>query len=927
MEKWSVKGEPRVVLITEKDLAAGEEITYNYRSDGSSNVVDGEELTKQRCCCGAANCAGFIGGKTKDMGAGAGMDDTQREAKAAQEWLSRARRALEAPRSCMPPEELLMLRSALGDSGRTAAKAMHDPQDLWDSGRGGEGGIGDAALDAVRIGGLPDYRPGLFGVRLAKDFPPHGLFEGEVVGVRKGIGKGGHSKTTAQESKTDTAATVVALYTVVYEDGDREDFELHQLRPLLLQWQQLPLATLAMGGATIQRKVKGGRAPAEEAALCQVCGRGDGEESMLLCGDGEGHGCDKGFHIYCLKPALNSLPEDDWYCGDCEGAEGNARAKALAANATAVAAAAEVAETTEVERARERQGLVGRPLQVYWPEDKAWYTGRVSKRRDKRSRPKGDSWTKSGDHGRGGASGTEYQVHYADDEKEWVDLVGGQHKWRFLPDDHLDGNGKDERRVVTALTDGPQTGGTAKDDAAAARLLGSRKSGRRVGGDGDEPCSKKQNRPGVQPGTGTGDARTVGAEDASGAASARGDGPGKQRVALKVLHQLMGVGGGEGPAGLGIEEGTLEVVELQALLLLAEEADCVMDRFLEGYAEELQVGYNGSGGAGDSRRISAAEVDAAAAEALSKVPSWLRLDSAEQLRRRLVQSEKVNKKVSALVQQAQARGQTGVCELELLRSGKADSPAAATAIASGKSGGSGGSRPHLRDLSRALAQAEVVAKSGLVVDALDGLQAMVDAVDEWVVQVQRLLLPRTGYGEDEYDLLCCMNMDLLCMACTQLTIPLISHLPITHPLPTPSPILTHHPPIIHPVHVPIHRTNHPPLTCAHTPYITHVQDVSMIRTTAYWRQRCWQYWRRRRRRQRRRSGVTLCGRPNGGSIGRAGSRRSSMRRRNSCPRYQCSRRSRKRKSLTRRRRRRSRRRRRCDQQQQQQQQSLVRAQR
>jgi hypothetical protein len=63
-------------------------------------------------------------------------------------------------------------------------------------------------------------------------------------------------------------------------------------------------------------------AKAEEeaaAAMCQVCGRGDGEDSMLLCGDGAGHGCDKGYHIYCLQPALPALPSGDWYCDDCEG--------------------------------------------------------------------------------------------------------------------------------------------------------------------------------------------------------------------------------------------------------------------------------------------------------------------------------------------------------------------------------------------------------------------------------------------------------------------------------------------------------------------------------------------------------------------------------------------------------------------------------
>ena len=31
----------------------------------------------------------------------------------------------------------------------------------------------------------------------------------------------------------------------------------------------------------------------EEDVKCEICGEGDGEENMLLCGDGEGNRCDK----------------------------------------------------------------------------------------------------------------------------------------------------------------------------------------------------------------------------------------------------------------------------------------------------------------------------------------------------------------------------------------------------------------------------------------------------------------------------------------------------------------------------------------------------------------------------------------------------------------------------------------------------------
>ncbi|KAK9446984.1 PLU-1-like protein-domain-containing protein [Limtongia smithiae] len=45
---------------------------------------------------------------------------------------------------------------------------------------------------------------------------------------------------------------------------------------------------------------------------CEVCGRGDSAESMLLC-----DGCDAGYHMACLKPSLKTLPDYDWYCDKC----------------------------------------------------------------------------------------------------------------------------------------------------------------------------------------------------------------------------------------------------------------------------------------------------------------------------------------------------------------------------------------------------------------------------------------------------------------------------------------------------------------------------------------------------------------------------------------------------------------------------------
>ncbi|XP_056653815.1 bromodomain adjacent to zinc finger domain protein 2A isoform X3 [Monodelphis domestica] len=45
---------------------------------------------------------------------------------------------------------------------------------------------------------------------------------------------------------------------------------------------------------------------------CLVCRRGDNDEFLLLC-----DGCDRGCHIYCHRPRMDSVPEGDWFCAIC----------------------------------------------------------------------------------------------------------------------------------------------------------------------------------------------------------------------------------------------------------------------------------------------------------------------------------------------------------------------------------------------------------------------------------------------------------------------------------------------------------------------------------------------------------------------------------------------------------------------------------
>ncbi|KAG6868752.1 hypothetical protein C0993_011021 [Termitomyces sp. T159_Od127] len=45
---------------------------------------------------------------------------------------------------------------------------------------------------------------------------------------------------------------------------------------------------------------------------CEICHKKNRGEAMLLC-----DGCDCGFHTFCLRPPLTSIPKDHWFCYTC----------------------------------------------------------------------------------------------------------------------------------------------------------------------------------------------------------------------------------------------------------------------------------------------------------------------------------------------------------------------------------------------------------------------------------------------------------------------------------------------------------------------------------------------------------------------------------------------------------------------------------
>ncbi|CAH2986712.1 unnamed protein product [Chilo suppressalis] len=49
-----------------------------------------------------------------------------------------------------------------------------------------------------------------------------------------------------------------------------------------------------------------------ECKCCSVCGTSDNDDQLLFCDD-----CDRGYHMYCLAPPLDTPPEGSWACALC----------------------------------------------------------------------------------------------------------------------------------------------------------------------------------------------------------------------------------------------------------------------------------------------------------------------------------------------------------------------------------------------------------------------------------------------------------------------------------------------------------------------------------------------------------------------------------------------------------------------------------
>ncbi|XP_069119018.1 bromodomain adjacent to zinc finger domain protein 1A-like [Argopecten irradians] len=102
-------------------------------------------------------------------------------------------------------------------------------------------------------------------------------------------------------------------------DGEEEEIQKTQVRSLLERWEDsllycTSLSQIFLHMATLEKSIAWSKSALH--ARCRICRRKGDAEQMLLCDM-----CDRGHHMYCLKPRLKNVPSGDWYCPDCKPKE------------------------------------------------------------------------------------------------------------------------------------------------------------------------------------------------------------------------------------------------------------------------------------------------------------------------------------------------------------------------------------------------------------------------------------------------------------------------------------------------------------------------------------------------------------------------------------------------------------------------------
>ncbi|XP_014255496.1 bromodomain adjacent to zinc finger domain protein 1A isoform X2 [Cimex lectularius] len=111
------------------------------------------------------------------------------------------------------------------------------------------------------------------------------------------------------------------------KERDKDKFDLTSPTPTMLRWEKALMEStnfsqLFLHLSTLENSILWEKSASK--AYCRLCRSKADPENMLLCDT-----CNKGHHLYCLKPKLTKVPAGDWHCPRCRPKEKFKRKKKL----------------------------------------------------------------------------------------------------------------------------------------------------------------------------------------------------------------------------------------------------------------------------------------------------------------------------------------------------------------------------------------------------------------------------------------------------------------------------------------------------------------------------------------------------------------------------------------------------------------------
>ncbi|XP_035825711.1 bromodomain adjacent to zinc finger domain protein 1A [Aplysia californica] len=100
-----------------------------------------------------------------------------------------------------------------------------------------------------------------------------------------------------------------------FEDSEENSSSSKKTTTLYERWEESLLGATSLSQvylhlATLDKSIIWAKSTLE--TRCKLCRRKGDAEKMLLC-----DGCDRGHHMYCLKPPMEKVPTGDWFCAEC----------------------------------------------------------------------------------------------------------------------------------------------------------------------------------------------------------------------------------------------------------------------------------------------------------------------------------------------------------------------------------------------------------------------------------------------------------------------------------------------------------------------------------------------------------------------------------------------------------------------------------